>query len=67
MRYTPRHNLHREWVQNGAEFAAQRVLWARLLDGDANARVLAAYPGRRVWLLDADRTPPALRPWAEAP
>jgi hypothetical protein len=53
VRYGPRHVVHDEWVYNGADLDGSKVLFARDR-GAENARLAAAYPGRRAWLLNAD-------------
>lgn len=60
VRYHPDHPPTDEWVYNGAELNAEPILWARDLGADANQQLLEAYPGRRVWLLQADAKPPQL-------
>jgi hypothetical protein len=55
VRYTPAHNLSAEWVYNAADIDAARVVWAHEMDAAENARLLAYYKDRRVWLLEADR------------
>lgn len=61
VRYSPSHNPHREWVYNGADLESARVVWARFRTEPENRRLMAHFQGRRVWLLDADDTPPRLR------
>lgn len=60
VRYAPQHNVNREWVYNGADFAGQRVLWARSMGPKRDAALRAVYPGRQAWVLDADRAVPVL-------
>jgi hypothetical protein len=59
VRYEPgEHNIHDEWVYNGAEIDNAKVLWARELDARQNAALLAyfkiAKPG---WLSPTLTTP----------
>ena len=61
--YRPEHSVHDEWVFNRADLDAARVVWARDQGEEVNRRVVAAYPGRRVWLLDPDPAPAWLRPY----
>jgi hypothetical protein len=58
VRYTEDHNIHDDWVYNGAEIDNAKVLWARELDADQNAKLLAYFKDRKVWLVtpDADNT-----------
>jgi hypothetical protein len=54
VRYEPDHNIHDEWVFNGAEIDSAKVLWARELDPQQNAALLAYFRDRTVWLVDPD-------------
>jgi hypothetical protein len=52
------HNIHDEWVYNGAEIDNAKVLWARELDPQQNANLFAYFKDRKVWLVipDSDNT-----------
>jgi hypothetical protein len=63
VRYQPGHDPEREWVYNAADIDDSRVVWAREMDGAQNRRLLGYINSRRVWLLEADRTPPRLSPY----
>lgn len=52
--YGPRHDVHQEWVYNGADLEGSRILFARSISPEANERLLALSPGRRAWLLSPD-------------
>ncbi len=54
--YGPRHDVHQEWVYNGADLAGARVLFARSISPAADARLLADEPGRRAWLFLPDES-----------
>jgi hypothetical protein len=58
VRYEPDHNIHDEWVYNGADIDAAKVLWARELDQTQNAKLLAYFKDRTAWLVvpDIDNT-----------
>lgn len=62
VRYGPHHMTHNEWVYNGANIDAQRVVWARDMGAERNRALLAYYPGRTAWLMsvDQDENPPDL-------
>jgi hypothetical protein len=60
VRYGRGHNPFEEWVYNEASIDAAHVVWARELDEAGNRELLRYYPNRRVWLVDADATPPRL-------
>src|SRR6266446_2994810 len=48
------HNIHDEWVYNGAEIDTAKVLWARELDPAQNAKLFAYFKDRQVWLVEPD-------------
>jgi hypothetical protein len=58
VRYDEDHNLHDEWVYNGAEIDSAKVLWARELDPLQNAKLFAYFKDRHIWLVtpDSDNT-----------
>jgi hypothetical protein len=54
VRYGADSNPHDEWVYNGADIDASKVVWTREMDRESNARLIAYFPGREVRLLKAD-------------
>jgi hypothetical protein len=63
VRYSPRHELV-EWVHNGADVDAARVVWARDLGADEDQELMRYYPDRKAWLFEPDVRPPRLRPYS---
>jgi hypothetical protein len=63
VRYYPQHIFQEEWVYNSADIDGSRVVWARDLGADENAKLRAYYPDRSAWLLEPDFRPPRLRPY----
>jgi hypothetical protein len=63
VRYTEEHNLHDEWVYNGAELDRAKVLWARELDQEQDARLFAYFKDRQVWLVEPDTDNTELIPY----
>jgi len=57
------HEFHREWVYNGAEIDSAKVLWARELDSEQNAKLLAYFRNRHVWLVGPDKDNTELIPY----
>src|SRR5258708_27206833 len=51
VRYDQHHNIHDEWVYNGAEIDTAKVLWARELDPQQNAKLFAYFHHRKIWLV----------------
>jgi hypothetical protein len=63
VRYGPGHDALQEWVYNAADLDAAPVLWAREMSPEQDRRLFAYFRDRKVWLLEADRTPPRLTPY----
>ena len=63
VRYKPDHIPFAEWVYNGANIDAAKVVWARELTPSENEQLLKYFADRRVWLLDADEKPAKLSPY----
>jgi hypothetical protein len=62
------HNIHDEWVYNGAEIDDAKVLWARELDAAQNAKLFAYFKDREIWLVTPDSDNTYLEPYtAPAP
>jgi hypothetical protein len=66
VRYEEDHNLHDEWVYNGAEIDTAKVLWARELDPVQNAKLFAYFKDRQVWLVEPDSDNTELIPYSPA-
>ena len=63
VRYEENHNLHDEWVYNGAEIDTAKVLWGRELSPEQNARLFAYFKDRQIWLVEPDRDNTELIPY----
>jgi hypothetical protein len=63
VRYGEDHNVHDEWVFNGADLDGAKVLWARELDPQQNAKLFAYYKDRRIWLVTPDSDNEYLEPY----
>jgi hypothetical protein len=66
VRYEPDHDVHREWVYNAADIDSARIVWVREIPGLDMNPLLRYYHDRKIWLLEADETPPELEPYPEA-
>jgi len=67
VRYWPNHVFQDEWVYNGADIDAQRVVMARDLGDEEDLKLAAYYGNRTKLLLEPDARPPKLTPWEPAP
>jgi hypothetical protein len=54
VRYEEDHNVHDEWVFNGAEIDTAKVLWARELSTQQNEKLFAYFKDRQIWLATPD-------------
>src|SRR6266849_4659619 len=63
VRYEQDHNIHDDWVYNGAEIDTAKVLWARELDPEQNAKLFAYFPDRKIWLVTPDSDNTYLEPY----
>ena len=64
VRYKEQEHPNLEWVYNRADIDGAPVVWAHELDPGSNQKLIDYFRNRRVWLLDADETPPKLTPYA---
>jgi hypothetical protein len=64
VRYEEDHNLHDEWVYNGAEIDSAKVLWARDIDPVQNAKLLAYFRDRHIWFVYPDKDNTELIPYS---
>lgn len=64
VRYDEDHNIHDEWVYNGAEIDGAKVLWARELNGEQNAKLFAYFKDRQIWLVSPDTDNTFLGPYS---
>ena len=66
VRYIRYHDGWQEWVFNGADPEAERLVWARSLSPEMDQKVIAAYPGRTVWLVKPDTANQLVQPYSPA-
>jgi hypothetical protein len=55
VKYSPSHSPHEEWIYNRADLKSARIIWARSLNPEQDRKLILAFPGRQVWLLQPDR------------
>jgi hypothetical protein len=58
VRYSDDHNIHDDWVYNGADIDSAKVVWAREINPQQDRKLLNHFKDRKVWLVtpDADNT-----------
>ncbi|MGC1490789.1 MAG: hypothetical protein WA798_05400, partial [Candidatus Acidiferrum sp.] len=54
VRYSEDHNIHDEWVYNGADIDGSKVIWARELSKEQNDKLFAYFKDRHIWLVEPD-------------
>jgi hypothetical protein len=54
VRYGDDHNIHDEWVYNGAEIDTAKVIWAREIDREQDGKLFDYFQDRKVWLVTPD-------------
>jgi hypothetical protein len=62
---TDPHNLY-QWIYNGADLNSSRLVWARDLGNQENARLAAYMTGRRVWMVNPNVQPATLTDYLPA-
>ncbi|MGA2095086.1 MAG: hypothetical protein ABSH39_02200 [Candidatus Acidiferrum sp.] len=67
VRYSDDHNIHDEWVFNGADIDGAKVLWARELDEEQNAKLFNYFKDRHIWLVEPDVDNTELKPYTPPP
>jgi hypothetical protein len=65
VQYKPNHSLTDEWVFNGPDIPNQKVIWARSMTPELDQELVDYYHDRRIWILNADASPPVLIPRAQ--
>ena len=63
VRYEEGHNVHDEWVFNGADIDGAKVLWARELSAEQNHKLFAYFKSRNIWLVEPDTDNTELIPY----
>jgi hypothetical protein len=66
VRYGDDHNIHDDWVFNGADIDRAKVLWARETNPQHDARLFAYFKDRQIWLVEPDSDNTEIVPYARA-
>ena len=67
VRYSDDHNIHDEWVYNGADIDGSKVIWARELDAEQNAKLFAYFKDRQIWFVEPDVDNTEIKPYTPPP
>jgi hypothetical protein len=65
VRYGPRHNVHEEWVYNGADIDGSPIVWARGMSVAEDRKLIEYFGGYQPWLLNVDEYEPVPEPYPE--
>jgi len=65
IRYSDKHSVFDDWVYNAADVDQAKVVWAREMDGPANAELLSYFRRRKAWLVEPDTVPPRISSYPE--
>jgi hypothetical protein len=65
VKYGPHHSYQNDWIFNGANIDASKVVWAREMEMPQNCKLINYFKDRVIWLLEIDRDedPVKLRPY----
>jgi hypothetical protein len=63
VRYSDDHNIHDDWVYNGAEIDSAKVVWGREIDAEQDGKLFAYFQDRKVWLVTPDTDNTYLEPY----
>lgn len=65
--YRAKHTVEHEWVYNSADIDGSKIVWARVIPGRDLMPLIQYFGDRSVWWLEADASPPELRPFSANP
>lgn len=67
VRYGDDHNIHDDWVFNGAQIDSAKVVWAREISAEQDAKLMDYLQNRKVWLVTPDSDNTYLEPYTPPP
>ena len=67
VRYGEDHNIHDDWVYNGAAIDSAKVIWAREIDKNQDAKLFDYFRDRKIWLVTPDADNTYLAPYTTPP
>jgi hypothetical protein len=63
VRYGDDHNIHDDWVFNGADIDSAKVIWAREIDPEQDRKLFTYFQDHKVWLVTPDTDNTYLAPY----
>ncbi len=63
VRYGDDHNIHDDWVFNGAQIDTAKVIWAREIGPEQDGKLFTYFQDRKVWLVTPDTDNTYLEPY----
>jgi hypothetical protein len=67
VRYGDDHNIHDDWVYNGGDIDSAKVVWAREIDEEQDAKLFQYFHDRKIWLVTPDTDNTYLAPYTPPP
>jgi len=67
VRYSDDHNIHDDWVFNAADIDSSKVVWAREISPDQDAKLFEYFHDRKIWLVTPDTDNTYLAPYTPPP
>ena len=67
VRYSDHHVADDEWVYNAADIDHAKIVWAREIPEQDLQPLLDYFRSRKIWLVEADASPPRLQPFPRWP
>lgn len=67
VRYSDDHNIHDDWVFNAADIDSSKVVWAREISPEQDAKLLEYFHDRKIWLVTPDTDNTYIAPYTPPP
>ncbi|WP_446743231.1 hypothetical protein [Silvibacterium acidisoli] len=67
VRYGPDHRGEEEWVFNDADLQNSPIVWARSMSAETDRQLIAAFPGRKVWVVQPESVSQRLVSYSSLP
>lgn len=64
VRYGDDHNIHDDWVYNGAEIDSAKVIWAREINEEQDGKLFQYFRDRKAWLVTPDSDNTSVAPYS---